>query len=66
MKNNNNHFLTIILFAILWAAPVFGYVRCVYKFCKCDFEPSYKAESIYGIGTFTGLGAIIGYFNIGK
>ena len=41
-----------------------GYVKCVIKFVKCDFEPSYKAEAIYGVGCFTGLGGIIGWVDV--
>jgi len=29
----------------------------------CNWEPIGKAEVIYTVGTFTGLGAIIGYIN---
>ena len=41
-----------------------GYVKCVIKLVKCDFEPSYKAEIIYGAGCFTGLGGIIGWIDV--
>jgi hypothetical protein len=47
----------IVLFTI-------GYVRCVVKFINCDFKEPYKAEIIYGVGTASGLGAIIGWINI--
>lgn len=57
---------TTIFLTLIWCATIFGYGRCIYKFCKCDFESSYKAEVIYGVGVFTGLGVVIGYFNIGK
>jgi hypothetical protein len=50
--------LTIILLAII------GEIRCVYKMCTCNWKPIGKAEVVYTIGTFTGLGTIIGYFNI--
>lgn len=49
---------------LLWAAAIFGECRSLYQFCTSDFEPSYKREIIYGVATFTGLGAIVGYFNI--
>jgi hypothetical protein len=41
-----------------------GYVKCVIKFVKCDFEPSYKAEAVYAVGCFTGLGGIIGWVDV--
>lgn len=43
---------------------IIGWVRCVVKLVKQDFDTPYKAELIYGIGTFTGAGAIIGWINI--
>lgn len=55
-----------VIYVLFWAIMLAGYVQCVYKLCKCDFEPSYKAKVIYGIGTFSGLGCIIGWFDIGK
>jgi len=53
----------LIFLFLIWAAIIFGEIRCIYKFCRSDFEPSYKREIIYGVGAFTGFGAIIGYFN---
>jgi hypothetical protein len=43
---------------------LFGYIRNVYKMCSCNFDPIGKAEIFYTIGTFTGAGVVIGYFNI--
>ena len=39
---------------------------CIVKFVKCDFEPSYKAEIVYGVSAVSGLGGIIGWFDFGK
>lgn len=41
-----------------------GYVRGVVKIVHCDFKAPYKAEVLYGVGICTGLGAVIGWFNI--
>jgi hypothetical protein len=43
---------------------LFGYIKCIYKMCTCNWEPIGKAEIFYTIGTFTGAGIVIGYFNI--
>ena len=45
-----------------------GWIKCVIKLTECDFsdKTSYKAEVLYGIGVFTGTGAILGYFDFGK
>lgn len=61
MKDNK---ATSIFMIAFYSFFLIGYAMNVYKLCKSDFEPSYKREIIYGIGTVTGLGAIIGWFNI--
>lgn len=53
----------IIYIAIIIALLV-GEIRCIYKMCKCNWEPIGKAEVFYTVGTFTGAGVIIGYINI--
>ena len=51
---------------LLWAFIIIGEIMCIVKFVKCDFEPSYKAEIVYGVGAVSGLGGIIGWFDFGK
>ena len=53
-----------LFYAIVIIALLVGEVKCVIKMVNCNWEPIGKAECIYTIGTFTGLGAIIGYINI--
>jgi hypothetical protein len=38
----------------------------IYNLIQCDFEPSYKAEVVYGIGTFTPIFLITGFIDVGK
>lgn len=59
--------LSIIL-VIIYAVALFGWVRCAYKFVSCDFDKSksWKAEIVYGVGTFTGLGSVVGFFDFGE
>ena len=54
------------IWVVLVIAYCLGWCRGVYKLTQCDFEPSYKAEFFYTIGTVTSLGGIIGWFDIGK
>lgn len=54
--------IMILLFFVV--APIIGEIRCIYKMCICNWDPIGKAEIFYTVGTFTGAGAIIGYFNI--
>lgn len=55
------------LFPLVIAVALFiGYCRCIYKLVNCDFKPSYKAEVIYGIGACTGLGAFVGWMDLGE
>lgn len=64
MKKGFN--VLIITYAIIGVLGLTGWVKGVIKLCSCDFEPSYKAEVIYGIGSVTGLGAVIGWIDFGK
>jgi len=60
--NNAGPIITIVLY--IYIAMIVGYVKCVINFVSCNFEPIGKAELVYGVGTFTGLGVIIGYMDI--
>lgn len=51
---------------LVYCLGIIGWVMCVVKFVKSDFDAPYKSEIIYGIGTFSGLGAIIGWININE
>ena len=53
-------FIGIIIIAFL----IIGEIRCIYKMITCNWEPVGKAEMLYTIGTFTGLGVVIGWINI--
>ncbi len=55
-----------LIYCMFWAAAVIGEFMCIVKFVKCDFEPSYKAEIVYGVGAVSGFGTIIGWFDFGK
>lgn len=65
--SSRKHDATLLILGIQLLIVTFcfiGEIRCIYKFCKCDFKQPYKAEIVYGIGSFTGAGAIIGWINI--
>lgn len=51
---------------LLYVFLLVGYVKNIVKLCQCDFEPKYKAEILYGVGTVTGLGVIFGWIDFGK
>ena len=53
--------ITVIAIIVL---GTLGWLKCVIKLVKTDFEAPYKAEVIYAVGTFTGAGAIIGWIDI--
>jgi hypothetical protein len=51
MKSIQDFFALGILFNILVAILMVSMWGVnVYKFAKCNFEPSYKAEILYGVG----------------
>ena len=52
-----------IIFIIL-SLYLFGEVRCIVKALSCNWEPVGKAEVIYTGAAVSGLGGIVGWFNI--
>lgn len=60
-KDTGNMILVGLLLIILSAA---GEILCVIKATRCDWEAPYKAEAVYTISALTGLGSIVGWFNI--
>lgn len=56
--------LFVYMFVVLFLLA--GYVQCVVKFVRCDFQPSYKVEIVYGVGLVTGLGGVVGWMDVGK
>jgi len=59
-----NRTWVVILPILIWGLAIFGEVRCAYKMFTCNWEPIGKAEVVYTIGTFSGAGVVIGYFDI--
>lgn len=55
---------TILIPIIIFIGLLVGEIKCIYKMCKCNWDPIGKAEIFYTVGTFTGAGAIIGYIDI--
>lgn len=55
--------IIVIMFALI-PLGVIGWGKSIVKLTRTDFNAPYKAEIIYGIGVFTGAGAVIGYINI--
>ena len=66
MLNQKGFTLIEIIFALGVIFLTIGEILCVYRFCKCDFEPSYKAEIIYAASFVTGIGGVTGYIDFGK
>lgn len=56
--------IAITVMSVLTILSIVGWILCVVHLAKTDFKAPYKAEIIYGIGTFTGVGAVLGYINI--
>jgi hypothetical protein len=47
MLNQKGFTLIELIFILAFTFLTVGQIMCIYRFCKCDFEPSYKAEIIY-------------------
>ena len=59
---------TVVIIWIIYLAIIvlglIGEVKCIIKAVNCNWEPVGKAEVIYTAGACTGLGAIVGWFDI--
>ncbi len=53
-----------ILMILIFVLGLIGEIRCIVKMIQCNWEPIGKAEIVYTVGSVTGIGAIIGWFNI--
>ena len=51
---------------LIFLVVFLGEVLCIKKAIECDWsdKTSYKAEAIYTVSFFTGIGAVVGWFNI--
>ena len=54
----------IIIGSLIVSVMIIGEVKCIVKAILCNWEPIGKAEIIYTVGAFTGLGSVVGYINI--
>ena len=63
MKDNISLFV-LILWIGLVIAGLIGEIKCIYKAYKCNWEPIGKAECVYTISAFTGVGVVVGYLTI--
>lgn len=52
------------LYIAIIIAGITGEIMCIYKALNCNWDNIGKAEVIYTVSAFTGLGAIVGYFDI--
>lgn len=63
MKKNNGCFGSYLaLFVVL--LMVLGEIQCIVKAIKSDWETVGKREIIYTASFLTGIGSIVGWFNI--
>lgn len=53
-----------ILMILIFVLGLIGEIRCIVKMIQCNWEPIGKAEIVYTVGSVTGIGAVIGWFNI--
>jgi len=54
----------VIIYLVLSVVAVIGEIKCIIKAIDCNWEPVGKAEIIYTGSAVTGLGSIIGWFDI--
>jgi hypothetical protein len=63
-KSMKTSIAIIVIYVAIIIGALVGEVKCIIKMIDCNWEPIGKAEIIYTAGTFTGLGAIVGYLDI--
>ena len=54
----------LTIYGIVIAILIVGEIRCIYKALTCNWEPIGKAEVVYTASSLTGLGCVVGWFNI--
>ena len=54
----------IIIEAVFTLLLLAGEVQCIFKAINCNWKPIGKAEIVYTASACTGIGAIVGWFNI--
>lgn len=57
--------LGLVIWFVIGALVVAGWVMNLHKFSQCDFEAPYKAEIVYGIGILPPVGAVTGWIDVG-
>jgi len=53
-----------LLWAVLILMSIIGEVKCIIKALNCNWEPIGKAEVVYTVAAMSGMGSIVGWFNI--
>ena len=54
----------VAIYSAIIIGALVGEIKCIIKMVQCNWEPIGKAEIIYTAGSFTGLGAVVGYLDI--
>lgn len=54
----------IVIYGAFIIGALVGEVKCIIKMIYCNWEPIGKAEVLYTVSAFTGLGCIVGYVDI--
>lgn len=60
----NSYIVGQVIFYLLIIFLFIGWVKCIVKMTKCNWEPVGKAEVLYSVGVFTPLGTVIGWIDI--
>lgn len=53
--------LVWVIFAVI---AIVGEVKCIKKAINANWEPAGKSAIVYTVAACTGLGSIVGYFDI--
>lgn len=66
MKNQKGFTVIEIIVVLFMLFAAAGWVKNLIKLADCDFEPSYKAEVIHGVGLIPVVGIFTGWMDFGR
>ena len=63
-KSINKMKKLIFIYVLIVVLAIIGEIKCIVKAVNCNWEPIGKAEIVYTASAFTGIGVVVGWFNI--
>lgn len=65
-KQTGSSVIAGLIALLFWVFVAVSWGTDLYKLIDCDFEPSYKAEVIHGIGLIPLVSCVTAWVDVGK